>query len=136
MTKNELKALLNGQSIKFSSRANKAELEALWEAEKDTEENLTAKARQKRGHKRQAETMKTTMAVEDRAIVNVDTGEMFDTCCAAWKADQFTSSQCDRLSGVLFKAVREGAEVPIVTLKGNGRWTLNATYLEGMTGDA
>jgi len=44
----------------------------------------------------------------DRRVLHMNTGDVYNNACQVWKAGLVSSSQCDRLSGVLYNAAKVG----------------------------
>lgn len=55
----------------------------------------------------------------DRAIQEVTTGHIYANACRVWKAGLVSSSQCDRLSAVLYGAAKAGNRLMSVTVNGH-----------------
>jgi len=54
----------------------------------------------------------------DRRIVSLESGIVYKNACQVWKADLVSSSQCDRLSALLYGAAKRG-EFPTVEVNGH-----------------
>jgi len=55
----------------------------------------------------------------DRQILSVNSGIVYKNACQVWKSGLVSSSQCDRLSAVLYGAAKAGNRLMSVTINGH-----------------
>jgi len=55
----------------------------------------------------------------DRQILSVNSGIVYKNACQVWKSGLVSSSQCDRLSAVLYGAAKQGNRLMSVTINGH-----------------
>ena len=133
MNKKELIAAINQYPAapKGLSRMPKGDLIKLLAVIKHEAEKTPAVPSKKREYKteagaKQADSMKATMKIENRAIAEVDEegavlGE-WDNCNQLYKAGEVTASQGDTISGKIFGALRRGGAAPVVVLRDGRRF--------------